>query len=163
MVDMATRFCTATVINNKLPSTIIKGLFVSWIVIFGAPKKFLMDNGLEFNNEELRALGDAFNIKILSTAAESPWSNGICERLNGVLGTMVSKISEDAKCDVHTALAWAVSARNAFDNNSGFSPNQLVFGFNPVLPNVFNNKLPALESVTASEMVRKNLNAKEIA
>ena len=163
MVDMATRFCTATVISNKLPSTIIKGIFVCWIAIFGAPKKILTDNGGEFNNGEMKALGESFNIKILSTAAESPWSNGICERLNGVLGIMVSKIVEDAKCDVHTALAWAVSARNAFDNNSGFSPNQLVFGFNPVIPNVFINKLPALEEVTSSEMVRKHLNAKEIA
>ena len=163
IVDMATRFCTATVVNNKLPATIIKGFFVSWIAIFGAPKKILTDNGGEFNNNEMRALGESFNIKVLSTAAESPWSNGICERLNGVLGNMVSKISEDAKCDVHTALAWAVSARNAFDNNSGFSPNQLVFGFNPTIPNVFNNDLPALEKVTASEMVRKNLNAKQVA
>ena len=163
MVDTATRFCTATVVSNKSPSTIIKGFFVSWITLFGAPMKILTDNGGEFNNDEMKALGESFNIKILSTAAESPWSNGICERLNGVLGTMVSKIVEDAKCDVHTALAWAVSARNAFDNNSGFSPNQLLFGFNPSMPNVFNNKLPALENVTSSEMVRKNLNAKEVA
>ena len=111
----------------------------------------------------MRALGESFNIKILATSAESPWSNGVCERLNAVLGNMVSKISDDAKCDVHTALAWAVSARNAFDNNGGFSPNQLVFGFNPSIPNVFNNNLPAMEEVTASEMVRKHLNAKQAA
>ena len=163
IVDNATRFCTATVINNRLPSTIIKGFFVSWIAIFGAPSKIITDNGGEFNNNEMRALGESFNIKVLSTAAESPWSNGIVERLNAVLGNMVSKISEDANCDVHTALAWAVSARNAFDNNGGFSPNQLVFGFNPTIPNVFNNKLPALEEVTSSEIVRKNLNAKQAA
>ena len=41
VVDLATRFCQATVIQNKVPSTIIKGLFKCWIVIFGAPKKLL--------------------------------------------------------------------------------------------------------------------------
>ena len=46
---LATRFCTATVVN-KQPSTIIKGLFVSWIIIFGAPKRILTDDGGEFNN-----------------------------------------------------------------------------------------------------------------
>ncbi|CAL4059344.1 unnamed protein product [Meganyctiphanes norvegica] len=163
IVDMATRFCAATVVQNKCPSTIITGLFTSWITIFGAPKKILTDNGREFNNSEMRALGEAFNIKIMTTAAESPWSNGICERLNGVLGTLVNKIIFDVKCDIRMALAWAVSARNAYDNNSGFSPNQLVFGFNPAIPDIFHNKLPGFEEVTSSEIVRRNLNALHVA
>ncbi|CAL4108337.1 unnamed protein product [Meganyctiphanes norvegica] len=80
---MATRFYAATVVQNKCPSTVITGLFTSWIIIFGAPKKILTDNGRELNNSEMRALGEAFNIKIMTTAAESPWSNGICECLRG--------------------------------------------------------------------------------
>ena len=163
MVDLATRFCTASVINNKVPATIIKNLFISWITIFGAPKKILSDNGREFNNAEMRALGEAFNINVINTAAESPWSNGICERLNGVLGDLVSKVLDDAKCDLQIALAWAVAARNAYDNNSGFSPNQLVFGFNPAIPDIYHNKLPGLENVTMSEIVRRNLNAVHVA
>ena len=163
IVDLATRFCTASVISNKIPATIIKNLFISWITIFGAPKKILSDNGREFNNAEMRALGEAFNINVLNTAAESPWSNGICERLNGVLGDLVSKVLDDAKCDLQIALAWAVAARNAYDNNSGFSPNQLVFGFNPAIPDIYHNKLPGLENVTMSEIVRRNLNAVHVA
>ena len=159
MVDLCTRFCAATVVKNKMPSTIISGVFRSWITIFGAPAKILTDNGGEFNNPELRELGASFNVKIMATAAESPWSNGVYERLNGVIGTLVSKVSEDANCDVHMALAWSVAARNACDNNFGFSPNQLVFGFNPALPSVFTDKLPALENVLASDIVRRNLNA----
>ena len=163
IVDLATRFCTASVISNKLPSTIIKNLFVSWITIFGAPKRILSDNGGEFDNPEMRALGEAFNITIKTTAAESPWSNGICERLNGVLGTLVNKILDDVNCNIQMALAWAVSARNAYDNNSGYSPNQLVFGFNPAIPNIYNSNLPGLENVTSSEIVRRNLNALHVA
>ena len=52
MVDVATRFCAATVIHNKLSSTVINILFKSWISIFGPPLTFLSDNGLEFNNSE---------------------------------------------------------------------------------------------------------------
>ena len=163
IVDLATRFCTATVVNNKQPSTIIKGLFVSWITIFGAPKRILTDGGGEFNNAEMRALGEAFNIKIITTAAESPWSNGVCERLNGVLGNLVMKILDDKNCDIQMALAWAVSARNAYDNNSGYSPNQLVFGFNPAIPDIYNSRIPGLEEVTMSEIVRRNLNALHLA
>merc|ERR1739842_282852 len=131
--------------------------------IFGAPKRILSDNGGEFDNPEMRALGEAFNITIKTTAAESPWSNGICERLNGVLGTLVNKILDDVNCNIQMALAWAVSAHNAYDNNSGYSPNQLVFGFNPAIPNIYNSNLPGLENVTSSEIVRRNLNALQVA
>lgn len=43
-------------------------------------------------------------------------------------------------------------------NNYGFSPNQLVFGKNSNLPNAPENKPPALENVTTSELVA-NMNA----
>ena len=163
IVDLATRFCSACIIHNKKPATIIKGLFIFWITIFGPPKKLLADNGGKFSNSEMRSLGEAFSIKLVNTAAESPWSNGVCERLNGVLSKLVAKILDDISCELPVALAWAVSARNAYHNNSGFSPNQLVFGFNPAMPDIYNSKLPGLEKVTGSEIVRRNLEAKRIA
>ena len=159
IVDNATRYCAAAVIKDKNPRTIVKAIFLNWISTFGAPRKILSDNGGEFNNVELRQLAESFNIKIMATAASSPWSNGLCERLNAVLGDLVSKVIEDSACDVETALAWAVSARNALSNFTGYSPNQQVFGLNPALPNLFTNKPPALENVSSSDIVRKNLNA----
>jgi hypothetical protein len=159
IIDHATRYCNAIVIQNKTSTTIIRAIFQNWISIFGCPRKILSDNGCEFNNQEFRELGEAFNIKILNTAAESPWSNGMCERQNAVIGDTVSKIISDVNCDVHVALSWAISARNALSNYSGFSPNQLVFGFNPALPNVFINEPPALEPIETSKMVRDNLQA----
>ena len=60
------------------------------------------------------------------------------------------------------AVIRAVATSNEYDNNSGFSPNQLVFGFNPAIPNIYNNKLQGLENVTISEIVRRNLNAVHI-
>ena len=163
IVDLATRFCASAVIDDKKPRTILKALFLSWISFFGAPKKLLSDNGREFDNSEMRQFGESFNVRIMATAAESPWSNGVCERLNGVLGGMVSKIQADSGCDVQVALAWAVSARNALANFSGFSPNQLVFGQNPAMPDLFNCKPPALGSVVSSDIVRENLNALHVA
>ena len=137
IINLATRYCTATRILNKRTLTIINGLFTSWISIFGAPRKLLSDNGCEFNNSEMREMGEAFNVKIMTTAAESPWSNGVCERQNAVIGDSVSKIMSDCHCSVEAALARAVSARNALSNNHGFSHSHLVFGINPVLPNIF--------------------------
>ena len=44
---------------------------------------------------------------------------------------MCEKIVEDGGCLPETALYWAVSARNVLQNYNGFSPNHLVYGFNP--------------------------------
>ena len=75
-------------IRNKCASTVVNGLFKCWISIFGQPLKFLSDNGREYNNADIRELGEKFNIKIMTASAESAWSNGICERLNGVLAEL---------------------------------------------------------------------------
>ena len=94
IVDIATRFCASKVIRNKVPATIVKGLFLSWVAIFGPPAKIIQDNGGEFSNADMRAFGEAFSIQLIYTAAESPWSNGVVERLNGLLGKLVLKISD---------------------------------------------------------------------
>ena len=67
------------------------------------------------------------NIVVRTTAAQSPWSNG-------VLGEMVMKTLEDARCNFEVALSWAINAKNKLHNSRGYSPNQLVFGKNPNLP-----------------------------
>ena len=159
MVDLATRFCSAAVLTNKKPESVVNALFSKWILTFGAPRKFLSDNGGEFNNELMRCLGGHFGIDLMCTAAESPWSNGICERLNCIIGISIQKIINDTKCSLVVALSWAVSARNALQNVHGYSPNQLVFGYNPSLPNVIGNEPPALEERVTSQIVLDNLNA----
>ena len=66
---------------------------------------------------------------------------------------------EDCKSDLSIALSWAVSAKNYLKSVNGFSPNQLVFGSNPNLPNNIDSKLPAHEGKPSSKIVAKNLNA----
>ena len=136
MVDMATRYCQAHWIKDKKPETIIRTLYNGWFAIFGAPCKILSDNGGEFQNEKVRMMAEKWNIKLLATAAESPWSNGLCEKTVGVLKESLRKMRDDEEVDLTIALMWVVSAKNCLVNNGGFSPNQLVFGKNPSLPNL---------------------------
>jgi hypothetical protein len=127
IIYLATRFSAAAIIRSKRKEEITDKIFKHWISIFGSPKMILSDNGREFDNELLRELGDRFNVVVKTTAAESPWSNGTVERHNAVLGNMVIKIVDDLKCSNEVALAWALSAKNALQNNFGYSPNKLVF------------------------------------
>ena len=130
-----------------------------WIALFGCPGKVLSDNGGEFNNQLMRDLGEQLNTEVSTTAAESPWSNGITERHNALVGQMMLKILDEQKCSAEIALAWSLSAKNALQNVYGFSPNQLVFGHNTNLPSVMNSELPALSGITSSELIAKHLNA----
>ena len=73
--------------------------------IFGSPKKFLVDNGGEFNNEDFRSLCENVNILILTTAAESTWCNGLIERHNAIVAYTVTKTIEGAGCELELALS----------------------------------------------------------
>ena len=159
LIDLATRYNHAVVIRTKDKNTVVKHILLHWIAIFGSPNRFLSDNGGEFNNTDFQEMSECLNIEIHTTAAESPWSSGIVERHNGVLGNMVYKILEDTNCGIEVALPWALTAKNSLHNVYGYSPNQLVFGKNPNLPCVLNDKLQALEGKTSSEIIAENLNA----
>ena len=159
LVDNFTRFSVASKVNSKESLEIISVIFKIWIAYFGPPLNFLTDNGGEFNNESFREMAQNLKVIVRTTAAQSPWSNGLCERHNSILNDMVIKTMEDTGCNLELALSWAVCSKNALHNVNGFSPNQLVFGYNPNVPTVLVNKLPALEGVSTSEVVASNLNA----
>ena len=158
LVDNATRYTAATLINSKKKEVIVKKIFQIWLSYFGSPEKFHSDCGGEFENEVFKEMAEAFGVKISTTPGESPFSNGIVERGNTMLYETMMKTKEDCKCSIETALAWAVCAKNCLQNVNGYSPNQLVLGRNVNLPSVAHDKLPALEHPTHSDMVRENLN-----
>ncbi|XP_072169476.1 uncharacterized protein [Diadema setosum] len=153
------QFSKSKVIRRKTPKVIVESIPTEWIAVrFGPPKKFLVDNGGELSNAEYRELTEQLNIEVCTTAAYSPWSNGICERNHYVVDICVQKMmEEDPQMNLEVTLTWAVNAKNCLQNQSGFSPIQLVLGTNPNLPSVLNNCPPALGKV--SEAVAKHLNA----
>ena len=145
MIDLTTRYSMAVVVPNKRKDTIIEAILKEWVTKFGVPKKILSDNGGEFNNREMHDIAETLNTVVLTTAAESPWSNGVCERHNAVIGRMVSKIMIKSKCSLESAVAWAINAKNPLHNVYGFSPCQLVLGSNPRLPLTLTDKLWRVE------------------
>ena len=72
---------------------------------------------------------------IKTTATESPWSSGLVERHNVVLGnTMKKMMSEKRNYSLETDVAWAIAAKITMKNVNGFSLNQLVSGKKLQLP-----------------------------
>ena len=83
-----------------LQEMIINQLVRIGISMFGIPGKFLSDNSGEFANQEFIDFAESFGIIVKTTAAESPWSNGLCERHNLVVSEYISKIPEDTDCSL---------------------------------------------------------------
>ena len=104
-------------------------------------------------------MSENLNREVLA-AAESPWSNGIHKRHSAVIGRMTDKIRDESDGSTEVALTWAINAKNSHHNVYGSSPSQLVFGRNPNLPSVLNDKLPAPGGHASSEVVANHLNAK---
>ena len=150
----------AEVLDSKAKDEIINAIIFKWVATGpGLPKKFLSDNGGEFNNAEYTNMCQNFNIVECKTAAESPWSNGLCERNHAVVDQMVNKMmDENPGTDLKTCLVWACHAKNCLQMHGGYSPYQLVFGRNPNLPSVLHDEIPALEGYTISETVGKHIN-----
>ena len=137
----------------------IRQIYQIWISYFGCPKKFLSDNGGEFANKSSIHMCTKLNIEVATTAGEPPFSNGTVERHNKVLAEAMQETLDVVKCELDMALAWVVSAKNALQNCGGYSPNQLMFGRNVNISTVLEDKLPALELNTSSDIIRKNLEA----
>lgn len=160
LIDTFARYSQGEVVKSKDKDVIADALLKAWVSHFGQPQRFLADNGGEFSNKVYAELCERFNIEMAQTAAESPFSNGLCERHNGVLKLSILKTIEDTHCSLQTALCWAVAAKNSLHGHNGYTPNQLVFGKNTNYPSVLTNKLPALNATEASsKTVSDNLSA----
>ena len=159
LIDAGTRYSAACLINTKRKDVIVACIFRMWIAYFGSPVKFLSDNGGEFGNDVLQEMSEKLGVITETTAAESPFSNGIVERHNSILYEAMCKTMKETKCEPDLALAWSVSAKNSLASSNGYSPNQLVFGQNANMPSLLTDMPPALEPTTSSEIVRKNLEA----
>ena len=160
MIDMFTRYTQAAFLTRKLPEQVLDAIMEKWVANFGVPSAILNDNGGEFVNAELQALKSELNVVDITTGAESPWQNGLCEKNHHTMDNILERIEMDySKLSVNAKLAWATMAKNSLMMVYGFSPFQLVFGKNPKLPNILTDGPPGWEESTVSEKLRMHLNA----
>ena len=160
-IDLLTRFSSAMIVKDKSKEEIVEKFFMMWIAIFGRPEQTLCDNGKEFCNEDFVSMCTNLDINMETTAAFAPWSNGVVERHNGLLAEMIEKIQSETGCSTQIALCWALNAKNSMSNVHGFSPQQLVFGYNTYCPGLDNGiiSLSQIEGIASSKIVADNLNA----
>ena len=157
MIDHATRLSASAIITSKKPGIIISKIFQLWISVYCLPEKFISDNGREFANDHFTNMCKAMNIDFKLTIAELPWSNSLVERHNLVLGDMLNRILEESTNNIGIAVAWAINSKNSLTYVHGFSPYELAFDQNSILPCAATSKPPVLTHTSASRILEENL------
>ena len=160
IIDCFTRFTVGTVLKSKTPEAVVKAFMTHWVRYFQKPKEIITDQGLEFTGSVMMEAMSKLDIILHTTAAYSPWSNGLCERNHALVDNILARVVIDfPDMDLETALAWACVAKNSLSTVYGFSPFQLVYGRQPNLPNIIDEPPNALEIKTHSKALEEQLKA----
>ncbi len=97
LVDYATRYPEAVALRNISAKSVAEALF-SMISRVGIPKEILTDQGTAFMSRTIRELYELLGIKSIRTSVYHPQTDGLVERFNRTLKTMIRKfVHEDAK------------------------------------------------------------------
>ena len=157
MCDEFSGFMAAKVINDKEPETVIKAFDKKWIKEGpGIPSKGIFaDNGGEFKNPKMKEVSAKYGLSLSLTAGRSPWSNGKIEREHFTCDLIVEKLmEEDPKLKLDEAVSLAVYAKNLQINRTGFSPRQLMFGKQGVVPGISDGNPASMEAIVESDNFR---------
>jgi len=102
---------------------------------FGVPRRVLMDNGPQFRNELMKQLHSMMHIKQLFTTTYHPQSNGMVERLNGTLKTILYALKNKYPHQWIHALQPALFAYNtSVSEFTLLTPYYILFGCEAVVP-----------------------------
>lgn len=100
IVDRFSRWVEACPTKRKDASSVAKFLCREVIPRWGLPDRISSDNGKEFVDKTVKLILQKLGIKQRFGAVYHPQSQGICERMNGVLKNRLIKICQ------HTGLNW---------------------------------------------------------
>lgn len=135
ITDHFTKYAVAVPTKNQTAKTTADGLFNHFIVSFGVPCKLPSDQGGNFESDIIKELCSVMGIQKTRTAPYHPMCNGITERFNRTLISMIGTLKPDQKQDWKKYLPSLVFAYNSTKHESTkFSSFELMFGRKPKLP-----------------------------
>ena len=104
----------------------------------------------------MKEMAAKYGLTISLTAANSPWSNGRNERNHYTVDRTVAKLmEEDPKISLEDAVSHAVNVHNMQINRRGFSPRQLMFGKQGVVPGILDGNPTSMQPVVESDNFRR--------
>ncbi|KAI7796732.1 hypothetical protein IRJ41_005254, partial [Triplophysa rosa] len=131
LVDYATRYPEAVPLHSISAKSVAEALF-RVISRVGIPREILTDQGTAFMSRTIRELYELLGIKSVRTSVFHPQTDGLVERFNRTLKTMIRKfVHEDAKNWDKWLEPLLFAVREVPQASTGFSPFELLFGRQP--------------------------------
>ena len=135
ITDHFTRFAVAIPTKDQTAKTTAEAFFNEFVVHYGLPAKIHTDQGANFQSELFSHLCLLTGMEKSRTSPYHPMGNGLTERFNRTLISMLRTISPNQKLEWKKHIAPLVHAYNCMRHEStGFSPYELLFGRQPRLP-----------------------------
>lgn len=94
MVDYGTRYPEAVALKDIRADTVAEALWETWTRL-GIPDEIVTDQGSQFTGKLMSEINAFLNIKHHMTAPFHPQSNGLVERFNHTLKTMLKKLATE--------------------------------------------------------------------
>ncbi|XP_051152016.1 uncharacterized protein LOC127265996 [Andrographis paniculata] len=140
----------AVPLKNATQKEVIEFVLNYIVHRFGIPHTLTTDQGLMFTGEKFVEFLAEFNIKLHHSSPYYPQANGLAEAANKIVIGIIRKMVEENPRKWHTLLSQALWAhRNSRNTSTGFSPYQLTFGQDAVLPAEFVVPSPRVTNTTA--------------
>lgn len=128
VVDYATRYPEAFPLR-KTHSKAIADALISLFVRVDIPQEIVSDQGANLISKLMSQLYEELGIINIKTSVYNPQANGLVERFNGTLKTMLRKFAGDSVTDWDKYLPYLLFAyREVPCPTTGYSPFELLYG-----------------------------------
>ena len=128
LVDYATRWPEAiplkTITSEDVASALM-GIFNR----LGIPDEILSDNGQQFTSKMMADLMNFLGTTQRTSTPYHPQANGLCERFNGTLKSMIEKVTQENPTDWDAVIPYLLFAyREVPQSSTGYAPFELMLG-----------------------------------
>ncbi|XP_070174729.1 uncharacterized protein [Littorina saxatilis] len=131
IVDTATRFPEAIPLKQIDTISVAEALF-SVFSRMGCPQVIVSDCGTQFVSDLMMEIYRLLAIKSIHTSPYHAQANGLVERFNGTLKSMLQKVVQERPTDWDRYVPALLFAYRELPNvSTGFSPYELLFGRAP--------------------------------
>ena len=127
LVDYATRFPDAVALQGISTEQVAEAMLEIFSRL-GVPNEVVSDRGSQFTGELMREVSALLHTKQIFCSPYHAMANGLCERFNGVLKSMLRRVAHDRPKDWDRLLHPLLFAyRETPQASTGFSPFELMF------------------------------------
>ena len=127
--DYFTKWCEAYAVPNHNALTVADKLVTQFFCRFGIPQQIHSDQGREFESELFQAVCSRLGLEKTRTTPYRPQSDGLVERLNRTLLSMLSMFVNKHRNNWDDLLPYLLMAyRSTVNDTTGVTPHKMMTG-----------------------------------